>query len=284
MIRTRWLPVFLVLIVGLPATRGDDQDGKAPDPPIVPGLPTVKIEILPDGDDGFGEVRAAPGYKAAYRKARDEADASLKDGRARLFSYGMLGISDLEPETGLAEVSLAGCVVGEDVLGRAEGNNARVRAWIKEHGPTPNSLVRWKEELSDLPAFFAAKEKIGATVQLRISGPTLASPDGRYTLRQVAAHVKKAPPPAVRTVTTLGLEVSERAVVRAVLKDDWGVGLTDLAWGPPGAPFAVVKTRREGSLGFLVLHLRPVDWVFPRTLAWQRYLKEHPDNPLNKPD
>jgi hypothetical protein len=284
MTTTRWLPVFLVLILGSPATRGDDQGGKASDLPVVPGIPAVKIRVLPDGDDGFSEVRAAPGYKAAYRKGRDEADASLKDGRARLFSYGMLGMSDLDPETGLAEVSLAGCVVGEDVLGRAEGNNVRVRAWIKEHGPTSNSLVRWKGDLSDLPAFFAAKAKIAATVQLQIGGPTLTSPDDRYTLRQVATHVKKGPPPAVRTVTTLGLEVSERGVVREVLKDDWGDGLTDLAWGPPGAPFAVVKTRGAGSPGFQVLHLRPVDWVLPRHLAWQRYLKEHPDDPLNKPD
>jgi hypothetical protein len=284
MIPTRWLPVVLVLILSLPATRRDDQAGKAPSPRVGPGIPNVKIEVLPDGDDGFGETRAAPGYKAAYLKARDEADASLRDGRARLFSYGMLGMSDLDPETGLAEVSIAGCVVGEDILGRAEGNNIRVRDWIKEHGPTPNSLVRWKDELSDLPAFFAAKAKVGAAVQLGIGGPKLTSPDGQYTLRQIASQVKKGLPPAVRTVTTVGLEVSERGVVRKLLTDDWGDGLTDLVWGPTGAPFAVVRTRGEGSLGFQILHLRPVDWVSPRKLTWQRYLKEHPDSPLNKPD
>ena len=154
-----------------------------------------------------------PGYKAAYRRVRDEADASLKDGRACLFSYGMLGMSELDPDTGLAEVPIAGCVVGEDVLGRTEGNNDRIRAWNKEHGPTSNSLVRWKNELSDLPAFFAARAKLAATVPLRIGGPTLTSPDGRHTLRQVAARVKKGSPPDIRIVTTVGLEVSERGVI-----------------------------------------------------------------------
>jgi hypothetical protein len=284
MMPTRWLTVALVLILGPTATRGDDQGGKARDRKVIPGVPDVKFEVLPEGDDGFAETRASPGYKAAYRKACDEADASLKDGRARLFSYGMLGMSDLDPETGLAEVPIAGCVVGENVLGRTEGNNDRVRAWIKEHGPPANSLVRWKDELSDMPAFFATKAKVGATVQLRIGGPTLTSPDGRYTLRQVAAQVKKGSPPHVRIVTTVGLEVSERGVVRKVMTDDWGDGLTELAWGPPGAPFAVVKTRDEGSLEFQVLHLRPVDWVGPSKLEWQRYLKEHPECPSDKPD
>lgn len=282
MVPSHSLAVVLALVLGSLATRGDDQGGKARHPKVVPGLP--RVEVLPDGDDGLAEIRAAPGYRSAYRKARAEADASLRDGRACLFNYGMLGMSDLDPETGLAEVSIAGCVVTEDVLGRTEGNNDRVRAWIKEHGPPPNSLVRWKDELSDMPAFFAAKAKLGETVQLRIGGPTLASPDGRYTLRQVATQVKKGLPPVVRTVTTVGLEMSERGVVRKLLTDDWGDGLTELAWGPPGAPFAVVKTRGQGALDFQVLHLRPVDWVLPRKLAWHRYLKDHPESPFNKPD
>jgi hypothetical protein len=284
MILTRWHAVVLVLILGSPATHGDEQRGKAPDPPAAPGPPMVKIEVVPDGDDGLSEIRAAPGYKAAYRKARDEADASLKDGRARLLSYGMLGMSDLDPETGLAVVPIAGCVVGEDVLGRTEGNNDRVRTWVKEHGPPANSLVRWKDELSDLPAFFAAKTKVGATVPLRIGGPNLTSPDGRFTLRQVAVRVNKAPTPFDRTVTTIGLEVSERGTIREVMTDDWGDGLTDLVWGPPGAPFAVVKSRGHDGPDYQLLHLRPVDWVMPRVLSWQRYLKEHPESPFNKRD
>jgi hypothetical protein len=283
MIATRWLLVVLLPILGSLTAHGDDKGGKAPNPPVVPTLPNVKIEILPDGDDGFGETRASPGYKAAYRKARDEADASLKDGCARLFSYGMLGMSDLDPETGLAEVSIAGCVVGEDVLGRTEGNNDCVRAWVKEHGPAPNSLVRWKDELSDLPSFFAAKAKVGATVPLRIGGPALTSPDGRYTLQQVATQVRKGAPPAVRTITTVGLEVSERGMVREVMTDDWGDGLTELAWGPHGAPFAVVKNRQNGGDSLQILHLKPVDWLKPRKLSWERYLKEHPESPFNKP-
>ncbi|MFI5454718.1 MAG: hypothetical protein ACHRXM_04645 [Isosphaerales bacterium] len=193
-------------------------------------------------------------------------------------------MSDLDPETGLGVMPIAGCVVTEQVLGRTEGNTDRVRAWVKEHGPTPNALDRWTGELSNLPAFFATRVKAGATIPLRIGGPTLTSPDGRFTLRQVAARVKKGTPPDVRTVTTVGLEVSERGAVREVLTDDWGDGLTDLTWGPPGAPFAVVKTWGHDGPDFQVLHLRPVDWLITGELSWQRYLREHPEGPFNKPD
>jgi hypothetical protein len=284
MITSPWLPGLLVLFLGSVPTRGDGVGGKVSDPSHTRDAPKILVKALADDEDGLAEIRATPGYKAAYRKGVDEAKASLKGCRAQLFSHGMFGMSDLDPETGLSVVPIAGCVVTEEVLGRTEGNNGHVRAWVKEHGPTPNALVRWTDELSNLPAFFAARVKAGATIPLRIGGPTLTSPDGRFTLRQVAARVKKGTPPDVRTVTTVGLEVSERGAVRVVLTDDWGDGLTDLAWGPPGAPFAVVKTRGDGSLGFQVLHLRPVDWVLPRKLAWQRYLKEHPDYSLNKPD
>ena len=280
MIASRRLLGLLVLVLSPVPTRGDVRDGKAADRPPARDALNIEIKVLPDGDDGFAETRATPGYKAAYREGREEAEAALKEGRPRLYSHGLLGMSDLDPETGLGVVSLAGCAVTREVLGRTEGNNDRVRGWIKEHGPTPNALVRWADELSDLPAFFAARSKAGAAIPLRIGGPPLTSPDGRFTLRQVAAEVKRGTPPDVRTVATVGLEVSERGVVREVLTDDWGDGLTDLAWGPRGTPFAVVKTRgHDGHDGhdLHVLHLRPVDWLSGGKLSWRRYLKEHPE-------
>jgi hypothetical protein len=267
MIITRGVLGVLVLILGSTCSRGDDP----------------KFVAVAPGDDGFNEARTTPGYKAAYGKARDEANSSLDDGRSRLLSYGMLGISDLDPETGLGVMPIAGCVVSQEVLGRVEGNNHRVRAWVKEHGPAPNALIRWKDELSDLPVFFAGREKAGATIPLQIGGPPLASPDGRFSLRQVATHVRRGTPPDLRTVTTIGLEVSERGAVRAVLTDELGDGLTDLAWGPPGAPFAVVKNREDGGPAFQILHLRPVDWVIARELSWQRYQREHPEDQPDPP-
>ena len=79
-------------------------------------------------------------------------------------------MSDLDPETGLAVVKIAGCVVGADVLGRTEGNNDRVRSWVRENGPTADSLVRWRGELSDLPGFFATRAKAGATIRCGSAG------------------------------------------------------------------------------------------------------------------
>jgi hypothetical protein len=272
MVSRRWLGVLMVLAVESPTTLGDGPRGAAQAPPIARGRPDIEIEV--PGDDGFGELRASPDYKAAYRKARDEADASLKDGSARIFSCGMLGVSLIDAETGLAAMPISGCVIDYKILGRAEGNNERVFDWVKKHGPTSNSLLPWKKELSDLPIFFAAKAKAGATVLLRIGGPILTSPDGRYSLRQVATVVTRGLAPNHRQVTTLGLEVSERGLVRDTLADFWGDGLTDLAWGPAGAPFAVVKSRRKGSPDFNVLHLRPVDWVWPGGWLSERYLKE----------
>jgi hypothetical protein len=281
MIARRWLPGVLLLVLAPVPTRGEDQGAKVPDSSVTRDdtkeKVRFKIRVLAEGDDGFGDTRATPFYKTIYRKSSDEAETALKEGRPRLFSYGMLGISDLDPETGLAVERIAGCCVDAEVLGRAEGTNDRVRAWFKEHGPTPNSLLRWKDELTDLPAFFAARTKARATISLRIGGPTLKSPDGRFSLRQVAVQVKRGILPNRWTVTTIGLEVSERGVVREVLADYFGDGLTDLAWGPPGAPFAVVKHLRDEGPDFYILHLRPVDWVTNGQLSWQRYRKDHPE-------
>ena len=267
---------LLVLVLGSVSSRGAEQRENNFDEPAAKEKPKVKVEILAEGDDGFAETGATPAYKAAYKKALDEANVALKEGTARLFSFGFLGMSDLDPETGLAAERIAGCVITEEVLGRTEGNNDRVHAWIKEHGPTPNSLLRWKDELSDLPAFFEAKAKAGATIPLRIGGPTLKSPDGRFTIRQVSVQVIEGSPPEIWIKTSLGLEVSEQGEIRGTLKDDWGSGLTDLAWGPPGAPFVVVKSRSGDKPDYQILHLRPVDWLSGAELSWQRYVKEHP--------
>jgi hypothetical protein len=263
-----WRIALLALALG-PTTPGRDMPA---------GKAVVKAEDEAANEDPFAESRLAAGYQVAYRQARNEADAALKDGRARLFSFGMLGMSDLDPETGLGVEKIAGCVVTPEVLGRTEGNNDRVRAWVKQNGPAPNSLVRWKDDLSDLPAFFAAKAKAGATIPLRIGGPTLTSPDGRYTLRQVGTRVERGEPPKTRTVITVGLEVRERGDFLEVVTDDWGDGLTDLAWGPHGAPFAVIKIRQDDEPDFQILHLRPLDWLSGGELAWERYLKEHPED------
>jgi hypothetical protein len=244
----------------------------------------AEANVLVVEDDGFAEIRATPEYRLAHREGRSEARAALESGQARLLSYGLLGMADLDPETGLAVVPISGCVVTAEILGRTEGNNEAVRDWVKRRGPAPNALLRWTEELSDLPAFFARRSKAGAAIPLKIGGPTLTSPDGRFTLRQVAVRVDRGSPPDVRKVITVGLEVSEREAFREVLTDDWGDGLTDLVWGPPGAPFAVIKSRGSDGPDFQILHLRPVEWVIPAELSWQRYLKEHPESPLKTPD
>jgi hypothetical protein len=277
MLAKQRLPVFVLLVLTSVTTAGDEPEAMTSGRARVRREPKVVMRVLPQGVDGFAEDRRMAAYHAAYRKASAEAGTALEEGRPCLYSYGMLGISDLDPETGLAVVPIAGCVVDANVLGRTEGNNNRVRAWFKEHGPTANSLVRWKDELSDLPAYFAARAKAAAAIALQVGGPTLTSPDGRFRLRQVAAQVERGIVPHRRKVTTIGLEVSERGVVREVLADYVGDGLTDLAWGPPGAPFAVVKYRDGNDFDFLILHLRPVDWVSNGELAWQRYLKEHPE-------
>ena len=80
-------------------------------------------------------------------------------------------------------------------------------------------------------------------------------------------------------MVTVGLEVSERGVVREVMTDDWGDGLTDLAWGPPGAPFAVVRWRGHDGPDFQILHLRPVDWLSGGELESLRHAREHAEDP-----
>jgi hypothetical protein len=257
-----WFAAVQLLVFGFILRGGDEPDRKVSEPPQPANRPEVRVRVLAPGDDGLGSTRATPQYRAAYRKAADEAKASLADGRARLFSWGMLGVSNLDPETGLGVMPLAGCVLTAEVLGRTEGNSESVREWIKAHGLPANSLLRWKDELTDLPAFFAAREKAGATIALKIGGPDLRSPDGRFSLRQVATQVKRGILPYVRTVTTVGLEVSEEGTIRGVMTDYWvSDGLIVLAWGPPGAPFAVVKNEGPDGPDFTILHLRPVDWL-----------------------
>jgi hypothetical protein len=173
------------------------------------------------------------------RRAARRPTGELEQGRATLYVYGLRrGGDNLDRETGLPYEPIAGCVVDDTILGRANGHNARIKESIAAHGLPANSFKRWEKDLFDLKGYVETHLKAGPAVPLKVDGPAAKSPDGKHSIR-------------VAKVTTKSV-VDDKPYERVVLIVDDGrasdrpfslVGLEGeprLLWGPEGSGFAVV--------------------------------------------
>jgi hypothetical protein len=193
----------------------------------------------------FGHDGGSKLYREAYDQAKREADVAIKTGRAAIFVFGLRRSADLiDKETGLPFEPIAGCMVDDGVLGRAAGNNDRIRESIAKNGPPANSLKKWEKELFDLKGYVAACEKAAAPDRLVLGGAGSKSPDGKFTVRAVPSGVKVAEgsriDPLGIVVTSGGVDLPKVEFFRP------SGGPVEVVWGPEGSGFFVLASKAGG--------------------------------------
>jgi hypothetical protein len=215
--------------------------------------------------DPLAAMKATKEYQDGYRKGRDEADAEIRQGRATLYTFGLRrDFSNLDRETGLPREPIAGCVIDDGIVGRADGHNARVRESIAAHGLPANSFKRWEKELFDLKGYVASRLKAGPAVPLKVGGPAAKSPGDKHTAR-VAKVTEKGfdgkPYEHVVLIVDEG-RAGERPISLIGLE-----GQPRLLWGPEGSGFAVVLYRAFKADQAEAIDLHRGWWLRQETLS-----------------
>jgi hypothetical protein len=209
-------------------------------------------------------------FLAGFGKGREEAEHQLKEGRATIYVSGLWEPYEwLDRETGLRREGIAGCVVNAEISGRQAGHNEGVRAYIKDHGPPPNSFKRWEGELFDMNGFFEVHRKVESPLRLTIGGPAAKSPDGTREIRLVEWNHEKRDGSLAKC-----LAVSIRGagdLAPGPVGVMWDQGAVDLLWGPTGSRFAVIRGQEQGAIRYQAL-----DLTTGRVLR-----EEHRTGPLN---
>lgn len=256
---------LLILVVAFLSLRGPAPDpgrlGPARSPtataiPVPSSGGNALVGLMRDPQAAFKEM---PGYPEAYRRGRAEADAQLERGRATLYVYGAGMTSNfLDRETGLPRQFIGGCVPDAGIFGRVEGHNDRIAEHIQAHGLPAGSFKRWMKELSDLKGFVAARSRTEAPHPLSAGGPARRSPDGSVTIRPV--NVSFATPDGIRR-DRLGIAIDGPGPDRPVADVFFDEGRSELAWGPAGSGFAVIRCRRHDRDFFMALDLTSGWWL-----------------------
>lgn len=181
-------------------------------------------------------------YKDAYARGRAEAETALKEGRATLYTYGLRNPFDnVDKDTGLIYEAIAGCVVNDEILGRAAGYNEQVMQSIAKNGPPANSLKRWEKELFDLKSYFDDQKQKQQVAHLTAGSAGSKSPDGKHFIRAVPSNLKGEggkPSTTVGLIMTInGVDRQQREFFRTDERS------ADVTWGPPGSSFVVISGR-----------------------------------------
>ena len=209
----------------------------------------------------------SPEYREAYEQGRRDAEVALEDGTPAFLSYGLRAPDGmLDEESGLPFEAIAGCDAGDDILGRAAGNNDCVRASIAKNGLPRGSFKAWEKEIGDLEAFVASRQKIDPSKRLTAGGPAIKSPDGKFAIRCVSSEVKGGPGQPNETVgyiafsrvkrielkrypvpvESLAYVLSREHVEQPQAEFEWGRE-ADVTWGPEGSRFVVLHGRSRGK-------------------------------------
>lgn len=192
-------------------------------------------------------------YMAAYAKAQKDADLALKEGRAALFTYGLRpSFEPLDRQTGLPIQAVAGCIVNDEILGRAAGNNDRIHEYVLKNGLPPGSFKPWEKELGDLITYVAAQSKERPAGKIAPGGKALTSPDGKFSIRAVTTKVEKGPG---QSFETMGYVLTVENVDRPQA-EFFGGNEAEVTWGPAGSGFVVLRGRSEYSQVFQAIDMK----------------------------
>jgi len=101
-----------------------------------------------------GGIAASDRQDASYRQGVMEANAELERGVATLYTYGLRrDLSLFDRTTGLPLLAIAGCMVDDHTVRRAQGHNDTINRYIAQRGLPPNSFKPWEWELYHLKKY-----------------------------------------------------------------------------------------------------------------------------------
>jgi hypothetical protein len=199
-------------------------------------------------------IKSDGDYDAGYRTGVSAADKELKEGLARLYTYGLRdeGVGLLDRKTGLPLKVIAGCAVDREIEGRAAGHNARVREYIADRGLPSNSFKRWEKQLFDLKGYYEERARTEKPHRLTPGDLAAECPDGIHALRvEKVQHREEDGALSVRSSVIISVgPVDHKAL------DHWIEGDMDLFWGPKGSGFAVIRCVEKQTRSFMALDLR----------------------------
>jgi hypothetical protein len=70
-------------------------------------------------------------YREAYYQGMQEAYNEIKNNKLTRYVYGKGNWTDIDPETGVVIKVIAGCVVSDSIVGRADGHNYIILKYLK---------------------------------------------------------------------------------------------------------------------------------------------------------
>ena len=186
-------------------------------------------------------------YGSGYRIGVAEAEQQLDARQATIYVYGLRDLGEfLDRRTGLPLQPIAGCVVDNTILGRANGHNERIKESILKKGLPSNSFKKWEKELFDLKGYYGERIRKEKPFRLTASGPPTKSPDGTYTLYLDKTQREDRNGTVSDHLSLLIMRAgNERQRYELFHQGD-----VDCIWGPEGAAFAVIriKTRPGATL------------------------------------
>lgn len=216
---------------------------------------SVRGQSLRDVMRGASDYKGNRQYQAAYQKGRAEADQQLKDQCATIYTlgFGVWPAAGLDRGTGLP-CSLLGCMMSDEILGRVDGHNDRIRESIKEHGYPKYSYKPWEKELFGLKAYTESRRKLVRPETLKVDGPAWKSPDGSCTVRVVVKDAK-GPNGEVTKDTWLETRARGRPPQDVYLLAE-GNDTFELVPGPDGSGLAVLAWKGYRGRYFEAIDLK----------------------------
>jgi hypothetical protein len=196
------------------------------------------------GQDGavFGNGGS---YGKGFRIGVAEAVQQLEARQTTIYVYGLRDLGEfLDRRTGLPLEPIAGCVVDNTSLGRANGHNERIKESISKKGLPGNSFKKWEKELFDLRGYYEERSRNEKPFRLTASGPPTKSPDAKYTLYLDKA-LREERNGTVSEHLSLLIMGSGNDRKRYEL---FHQGDVDCFWGPKGAAFAVIRINSKTTM------------------------------------
>ena len=111
----------------------------------------------------FGE----PDFSNGYAQGIDEALAEIREERITWYAYGlrMYG-GNIDEETGLPVIAIAGCNVNSGVIGRARAHDSTIAVYIEEHGLPAYSRKPWMNMIISPRRAFDSLSLVGPVCDL----------------------------------------------------------------------------------------------------------------------
>lgn len=210
----------------------------------------VRGQSIDDLMRGPRDYKGTWQYKNAYQKGRAEADQQLRDQCATIYvmGSGMGPVDSLDRETGLRYYRL-GCMISDDILGRIDGHNDRIREFIKKSGYPNYSYKPWEKVLFGLKAYTESRRKAVRPATLAVDGPAWKSPDGSCTVRVVKKGAE------VTKLAWVEIRVEGRPPEESYVLAE-GTDTFELFPGPEGSGLAVLAWKTSQCGYFEALDLK----------------------------